>query len=192
MSKMDVWSNLRWISASTMTLWHHFHSTKDSDFPYLGPTWPVSWYKGASICLWDSIPMAQTLVICLLWIYEVVWGGYQPQTWCYGIIVTQQVTLTYRIWWGHHGQCHGIRVHPLFRWDSISMAKLFCVCLIWMFEVIWGEYQPQTWRWSINFTPQVAFTSQICWGQLDRCHGIRVHPYVFETAYQWLKHIVYV
>ncbi len=26
-SNMDVWSSLRWISISTMTSWHHFHST---------------------------------------------------------------------------------------------------------------------------------------------------------------------
>ncbi len=30
-----------WISASTMTLWHHFHSTSDSESPKLGPAWPV-------------------------------------------------------------------------------------------------------------------------------------------------------
>jgi hypothetical protein len=38
---MDVQSVLKWISASTMTLWHHFHSTSDPDFPNLGPTWLV-------------------------------------------------------------------------------------------------------------------------------------------------------
>jgi hypothetical protein len=37
----------------------------------------------------------------------------------------------------------------------------------------------------------VALTSQI-WGQLGRCNGIRVQPYAFETAYQWLKHFEYV
>jgi hypothetical protein len=37
----------------------------------------------------------------------------------------------------------------------------------------------------------VALTSQI-WGQLGRCNGIRVQPYDLETAYQWLKHFVYV
>jgi hypothetical protein len=37
----------------------------------------------------------------------------------------------------------------------------------------------------------MALTSRI-WGQLGRCKGIRVQPYALETAYQWLKHFVYV
>ena len=36
---LDVCSGLRCISASTMMLWHHFHSSSDPDFPNLGPTW---------------------------------------------------------------------------------------------------------------------------------------------------------
>jgi hypothetical protein len=45
--------------------------------------------------------------------------------------------------------------------------------------------------YGIIFTPQVTLTSQI-WGQLGRCNGIWVQPYALETAYQWLKHFVYV
>ncbi len=30
------------------------------------------------------------------------------------------------------------------------------------------------------------------WGQLGPCNSIRVQPYAFETAYQCLKHIIYV
>ncbi len=127
MSNMDVWSGLRWILASTMTLWHHFCSTSNPDFPNLGPTCLVSRYEGAPTCPWDSIPMAQTL----------------------------------------------------------------CLCLVWMYEVVWGGYKPQTWRNDIIFTPKVTLTSQI-WGQLGRCHGVRVQPYTLETAYQGLKHFVYV
>jgi hypothetical protein len=37
----------------------------------------------------------------------------------------------------------------------------------------------------------MALTFQI-WGQLGRLNSIRVHPYALETAYQWLKHFVYV
>jgi hypothetical protein len=37
----------------------------------------------------------------------------------------------------------------------------------------------------------MALTFQI-WGQLGRCNGIRVLPCILETAYQWLKHFVYV
>ncbi len=70
------------------------------------------------------------------------------------------------------------------------MAQTLCICRIWMYEVVWGENQPQLWRCGIIFTTQVNLTSQI-WGQLGWCTGIRVHPYALETAYQWLKHFVY-
>jgi hypothetical protein len=91
---MDVWSGLlRWISASTMMLWHHSHSTSDPEFPNLGTTWPVECYKGAPIWPWDSILMAQTLCVYLILMFEVVWGEYQHRLWRYGIIFTpRQVT----------------------------------------------------------------------------------------------------
>ncbi len=111
MSNMDIWSGLRWISALTMMLWYHFHVSSGSEFPNLGPTWPVKRYKGAPICPWDSIPITQTLCMCLPWMYEVVWGGCQPQPWRYGIISNPQVTLSLQIL-GQPGHCNGIRVHP--------------------------------------------------------------------------------
>ncbi len=46
-------------------------------------------------------------------------------------------------------------------------------------------------KYGIISTPQVDLNSQI-WGQLGRCNGIRVLPYALETAYQWLKHFLYV
>jgi hypothetical protein len=105
MSTMDIWSGLRWVSASNMMLWYHFQSSCDPDFPNLMvPTWSLSQYKGASMFPWDSIPMDQTLCICLLWMYEVIWGRYQPQPWCYGIIFTPQKTLASHNW-GQLCQC---------------------------------------------------------------------------------------
>ncbi len=32
-------NGLRWMSASTMTLWYHFYSPSDLETPNLGPTW---------------------------------------------------------------------------------------------------------------------------------------------------------
>ena len=92
MSNMDVRSTLKWMTASTVTKWHHFHSISDAESQICGPTWPVEWYEGALTCPWDSIPKVQTLYIYLRWNWEVVWGGCQPQTWCIGIVFTPQVT----------------------------------------------------------------------------------------------------
>ena len=58
-------------------------------------------------------------------------------------------------------------------------------------EAVWDGYQPQIWCYGIIFTPQVTLSSLI-WGKLGRCNGRRMHPYVLETACQWLKHLLYV
>ncbi len=60
-----------------------------------------------------------------------------------------------------------------------------------MYKAVWSRYQPQPWHNGIISIPQVTVTSQIL-GQLGQCEGIRVQPYALETAYQWLKHFVYV
>ena len=109
MSDMDVWRDLRWVSASTMRLWHHFHSSSDPDIPNLWPTRPVLQYKGATICPWDSFPKLKSLNIYQNWMYEEVWGGYPPLPWGYDVIFTPQVTLTSKIW-GQLGQYNSIRV----------------------------------------------------------------------------------
>ena len=177
--------------------------------------------KVSPICPWDSIPMAQTLCIYLIWIYEVVWGGYKPQPWDNGIIFTPQVTLNSQIL-GQLGQCNGIRVHPhafdsayqwlkhfvynilyismkqsevdislkhdimalisLHKWpwvpkswttlasvtvnesthmpcNSIPVAQTLRICPIWMYDMVWCEYQPQTWHYGINYTPQLTYIS---------------------------------
>ncbi len=45
--------------------------SSEPDLPNLGPTWPVYWYEGATICPSDSIPIAQTLCmwlnVCMKW-----------------------------------------------------------------------------------------------------------------------------
>ncbi len=50
-----------------------------------------------------------------------------------------------------------------------------------MYEEVWGGCQPQSWRYDIIFTPQVALTDQI-WGQLGPCNSIRVQAYALETV----------
>ncbi len=139
---------------------------------------------GATICPWDSIPMAQILRIYLLWMYEAIWVGYQPETWRYGIISTPQVNLTSPIW-GQLGLCNSIRVQPYALETAYQWLKHF----EYMSNIdVWSGLrwiQPQTWCCSIISTPQVNLNPQI-WGQLGRCKGTRVQPYALETAHQWL------
>jgi hypothetical protein len=47
--------------------------------------------KADTICLWTAYQCAQTLCKYLIWTWEAVWGGYQPQPWHNDIILTSQV-----------------------------------------------------------------------------------------------------
>ncbi len=150
--KMDVGSSQKWISASTMMLWHHSHSTATLNSQNLGTTWPVERYTGASICPWNSILMAQTLCISNM----DVWNGLR---WISASTMT--------LWHHSHStsdpefpnlgttwpvECY--KGAPIWPWDSILMAQTLSIYLILMFEVVWGEYQHQPWRYGIIFTPR--------------------------------------
>ena len=93
MSNMDAGSSLRWLSASTMTQWHHFDSTSEPAPQNLAQV--VVWiqlFEATAICPWTAYQCAQTFSICLMWMWEAVWVGCQPQPWHNDIILTPQVT----------------------------------------------------------------------------------------------------
>jgi hypothetical protein len=43
--------------------------------------------KAATVCLWTAYQCAQTLFICLVWMWDTVGVGCQPQQWHYAIIL---------------------------------------------------------------------------------------------------------
>ena len=92
--------------------------------------------------------------------------------------------------WGQLGQCNGIRVHPHALETAWQWLKRFFMCLVWMYEAVWGGYQPQPWCYGIILIPQVTLISQIG-GQLCWCNDIQVHLHALEKAYQWLTHCIY-
>ncbi len=93
----------------------------------------VKRYKGESIFPWDSIPMAQTLCICLIWMYEAVWGEYLPQSWRMATFPLLKWTLLPK----SGGKYKGASIRP---WDSMPMAQTLSICLIWMYEAVWGGH----------------------------------------------------
>ncbi len=56
--------------------------------------------KVATVYLWTAYQCAETLFICLLWMWDAVGVGCQPQQWRYAIILTPQVHMTQypKIW----------------------------------------------------------------------------------------------
>ena len=128
--------------------------------------------------------------ICLVWMFEVIWGEYQPQPWCWGIISTPQLKLNPQIW-GQLGRCNGIRVKSYALETAYQWLKHFvCVFYGYVWCNLWWISASTMTLDSIIFTPQVNLTYQI-WGQLGQCNRIRLQPYALETAYLWLKHFVY-
>jgi hypothetical protein len=49
------------------------------ELPKSNPALAVLWCKGALICLSSSLKGAKPLHICLLWMWEAITGGLQPQ-----------------------------------------------------------------------------------------------------------------
>jgi hypothetical protein len=98
MSSVDVGSSLRRLSASTMTLCHHFDSISEVESQNLSQ---VVWgylLEAPAVCPWTAYECAQTLCICLMWKWEAVWVSCQPWPWRNDIILTPQVTQNHKIW----------------------------------------------------------------------------------------------
>jgi hypothetical protein len=72
MSNMYVGSSLRWLSASAMTLSHHFDSTSDPEPQNLSQVGWVYMCEATTICLGTVCQCAQILCICLVWMWEAV------------------------------------------------------------------------------------------------------------------------
>ncbi len=87
MSNRDAGISLNRRATSTMTRWHHFNSTSDPDHHNLSQVGWVYLSKAATICLWTAYQCSQTLCICLVWMQEAVWIGWQPQPWRNDIIL---------------------------------------------------------------------------------------------------------
>ena len=94
MSKMDGGSSLRWMSASTMTSWHHFISSY-SQVNRSQKSEP-SWVDRDNYVRLLLYPYGQHInvikqFVCLIWIGEADWGVWQPQPWDNDIILAAQV-----------------------------------------------------------------------------------------------------
>ena len=155
-SDMDVWSCLRVNISLSHNLMTSFLLHKwTSKFPKLGLTWLVEWYKdeGAPIYGLEKSYQRSKHFAYLIWMFAGVWDGYQPQTWCYDIISTPQVTS----WIPKSGAnlAGGMLYEPPYAFETAPMAQTFWICqiLIWMYEVVWGGYRPQPWCYKIIFTP---------------------------------------
>jgi hypothetical protein len=129
------------------------------------PRNPKSDPSGMGITVWgccgkpmDSISMcSNTLHKSNVDAWDAVWGGYQPQPWCNGIILNPQETPKYV------PSSVGITVwgYSCMPWTECQCAQTLCICLMWMWEAVWVGCQPEPWANDIILTPQVTQNPKI-------------------------------
>jgi hypothetical protein len=166
-----------------------FHSTRDPEWPNLGPTWPVERYKRVH-------PHAlETAYQYLKHNFILYWCKKQSEV---------DVSLNHDV----------IESFPLHKWQkkTKSVANLaggMMKVLLYAFEpayqhlkqfvhVLYGCEKQSEVNVSLNHHAMASFPLHKwpripkIWGQLGRWNEIRVQPYAFETAYQYFKHFIYV
>ncbi len=158
MSNMEVGSSLRWLSASTMTQMHHFDSTSDHVPQNLSQ---VRW-------LW----LCMAAIICLETAYLLV---------KYFLMFKMEVGSSLR-WlsastlmeWHHFdstsdpepqnltqvGWVYLCKAATVCQWTAYQFTQIIWICLIWRWEAVWGDRQPQPWHNHIILTPRVPQNSK--------------------------------
>ncbi len=141
-----------WSTASTMTSWHHFHSTVIKNCQNLTQ---LCRCISVRVHLYAYLPHWKVLehfYICPIWMREAIKGGLQPQPWHHGIIPT----------WHHPelpksdpasavSRCKGALICLR---TSLKSKITLHICPKWMCEAIKGGLQPQPCHHGIISTRQ--------------------------------------
>ncbi len=102
---------------------------------------------------------AQTLCICLMWMWEAVWGSWQQ--WHHGIILTPQVTQNPKIW-PKYGGHNCLRLLTYAHGQHMNVLKHFVYVYRRCRKQFWVGCQPQQWHNDIILTLQVTRNPNIC------------------------------
>jgi hypothetical protein len=98
----------------------------------------------------DSIWICSKTLHCLIWMWEAVWVGWQPQPWCNAMIMTPHVTQMAK------SLGHLCKAATTCLWTAYECAQTLCICSIWMWEAVWGGCQAPSWCNDMILTPQVS------------------------------------
>ena len=132
-SNMDVWSILRWISASTKRFWHYDYVIIYTSQVtlilsqirrQLGRCYIIRVHPCALERAYQWLKHFLYVQYGCMKYSKAVWVGYQPQTWHYGIMYTPQLTMNYQIW-GQLGRWIVIRVHTYAPETACQWLKYF-------------------------------------------------------------------
>ncbi len=111
--------------------------------------------------IWTAYQCSQTLCKCQRWMKEAVWAGCQPQTWHHDIILTPQPQVTQNQYLSLLLWVKLCKADTVCQWTAYQCAEILCICLIWMWEAVWGGCQPQPWHHHIILTKQVTQSPKI-------------------------------
>ncbi len=155
------------------------------------PPWSVGITIEGYYCMpIDSISMCSNTYLCLMWMQEAVWGGYQHQPWHNCIILTPQLQVTTypKIWSKYSGYnyvrllpyAYGQHINKLQHFEMPKMhagSSLSCWPQIWyVMTSFWLHMWPRT---------QESEPSRVD-------NGLRLLPYANGQHINVLKHFVYV
>jgi hypothetical protein len=153
MSNVDVWSNQRWSTASSMTLWHHLHSTVTKNCQKLTQLWQC---YGVRVPLYAYVPHLKVLKH---FIYVHYGCGKQS------MVVYSLKASTMTSWHHFHltvtkncrnltqlCQINNVRVYLYAYLSQWKMLKHFYIYPLWMCEAIKGSLEPQSWHHGIIST----------------------------------------
>jgi hypothetical protein len=122
----------------------------------------------------------------MIWMWDAVCGGLEPQPWHYSIARAQPCPNFPKI----NPQLQG-KGAPICPSTAYQGAKTLCIQMIWMWDTVNGGLQPQPWHHNIIQTQPYSIFPKIH-PHLHMYYGIRVHPYAHPQHLKVLKHFLYI
>jgi len=125
----------------------------------------------------------------MIWMWDAVHGGLEPQPWHYNFTLAQPYPNFPKIHPNQH-RCNSVRVHPYAHPQHIKVLKHFVY--IW-----YGCGMQSTGVWSLNhditttlgLSPTPIFLKFT--PDQHRCNSVRVDPYAHSQHIKVLKHCLY-
>ena len=102
----------------------HYNIARAQPCPNFPKIHPQLQGKGAPICPSTAYQGAKTLCIQMIWMWDTVNGGLQPQPWHHNIIQAQPYSIFPKIH-PHLHMYYGIRVHPYAHPQHLKVLKHF-------------------------------------------------------------------
>ncbi len=106
--------------------------------------------KGGPICPSTAYQGAKTLCIHIIWMWNALHGGFEPQPWHYNITRAQVYPNIPKI---HPQPAQALQCEsgpPICPSIAYQGAKTLCMHIIWMWNALHGGFEHQPWHYNIT------------------------------------------